>query len=573
MKKLTRFGKRIFVPLRYLHKAPAFSAFLWFILGIFCYNSFQPNVQIPQLAFILLLFLSVIIARKITFPFLICGVIAIPSQSSVVGTTPITGTPRRYSVQFSHTPIYSANDRTLQKAVMQDDSFSVPVLCVSKTPILPGQKQDLIGTLKLNNSGNFNSKFTLEVDSVVSISKPSKLFQKVNRVIARQSMEMQPFLKAIYTGNRVELSKETKYLFKHNGLSHLLALSGLHIGTLICALALLLKPLMISKHSKALIYTLLPWTIIMVTGTSSSIIRALIMSTVLFSAQLHRRPASGLNSIGVAGLIILCSSPESLFSPGFQLSFSAVIGIIIAIKTASRLSFQGFRKKAVVFFLVPMAASLSTYPIISIFFNEFTPFSIIPNTFFTPLFSISFTLSTMLLPLNSIPIINIIIDHIWNFFLGTLRIFTELLPMNSINTINNWILFAIPFTILLLICSDKNFRSQIITIYIMIIATLMIILQISLQNQPISVCKLQLETKQDLRNIPVNTKTKIALVYTSPQFASEAVAYVKQNRNFHTIFVNSSEMHPKEKKDLEHTGVTFMNSNDTITVNNIAIFP
>lgn len=574
MKKFIHFGKRVFIPIRYLHKAPAFSALFFFLLGIITYQFCTQSIQIPQIVFVLSLIIAVIFARKTTTPFYICGILALPSQPMILeDTSLLTNNPSEYHIEFSQTPFYSNNGNTLQKVLLKEGNSSIQVLCKSKHQILPGQKKTVVGTLKLNDNDMSTTSLLLEVDSVIAISQPSPLFQSINAAITRQAAEIQPLLRALYTGNRTQLSKNTKYLFKANGLSHLLALSGLHIGTLIITLALVLKPLLIAKRTKALIYTILPWLIILVTGTSSSIIRALLMSTIYFSAQLMRRPSSGFNSVGIAGLLILISSPKTLFTPGFQLSFSAVTGIIIAAKAASSFTVNGFSRRIVLFFIVPIAASLSTFPIIVYFFNDFRPLSIIPNILFTPLFSILFTISTILLPLNSIPFIKTGVDLIWLTYTWCLNLFTIHFPISSVSNTHNSLLIWIPITILLIVTSSKVYRSRVlISVGLIAVSTVVYSDIISKHTRPV-LEDIELYNRADLRAIPQSSSNDIILVSSSPEFAAEAILFLQKNRNYHSIFLRAEGVHPKEQRELEMLGVGLLHEGDTIAVNSNTLFP
>ena len=111
-----------------------------------------------------------------------------------------------------------------------------------------------------------------------------------------------------------------------------MALSGLHIGIITLILSLLLAPLDYLRLRKLrlclTIVVLLFYAAL--TGLSASVSRAVIMSTVTFIAFLVYRRNTPVNTLFLAAVLVLAISPFDLFDVGFQLSFMAVLFILIA---------------------------------------------------------------------------------------------------------------------------------------------------------------------------------------------------------------------------------------------------
>ena len=141
-----------------------------------------------------------------------------------------------------------------------------------------------------------------------------------------------PLLKALLTGDRSELSRDTVRVFRESGGAHLLALSGLHIGILYLFLSRLLWPLGNSLRARGIRYvlTVLAAAIFtLVTGASPSIVRAFLFIFINETARLSGRPRNALRVLSTALLVQLVLNPSAITSVGFQLSYLAMAGIFL----------------------------------------------------------------------------------------------------------------------------------------------------------------------------------------------------------------------------------------------------
>ena len=146
------------------------------------------------------------------------------------------------------------------------------------------------------------------------------------------SEETAPLLKALLTGDRSGLSRDTVRVFRESGGAHLLALSGLHIGILYLILSKLLWPLGNSLRARRIRYGLiLPAAgfFTLMTGASPSIVRAFLFIFLTETARMAGRPRDPLRVLATALLIQLVITPSSIVSIGFQLSYLAMTGIFL----------------------------------------------------------------------------------------------------------------------------------------------------------------------------------------------------------------------------------------------------
>ncbi len=154
-------------------------------------------------------------------------------------------------------------------------------------------------------------------------------------------------LKALTLGMPKGVPEDLKQVFQYAGTAHLLAISGLHLG--IMALWLFVSVQFAWKRLPAVFHFITPlqaaaaislpliWGYALMAGLRIATLRAAIMVTVFLSSGLLRRHSNGINSLALAGIIILIGMPYSLFEVGFQLSFASVAAIIIGVPRLERL--------------------------------------------------------------------------------------------------------------------------------------------------------------------------------------------------------------------------------------------
>lgn len=152
-------------------------------------------------------------------------------------------------------------------------------------------------------------------------------------------------VKALTSGDRSGLSRETKAAFRASGASHLLALSGLHLGILYALLTFLFggksggSPLLRSLRCTAI--TILTGSYVLLTGASPSLVRAFLFILLGELARLTGRKTSLLRSFCGALTLQLAFHPGAILSVGFQLSYLAMAGIVFLYPPLKRLYPEG----------------------------------------------------------------------------------------------------------------------------------------------------------------------------------------------------------------------------------------
>ena len=144
--------------------------------------------------------------------------------------------------------------------------------------------------------------------------------------------EEQAILRALAIGDRSGLSRELRAAWRDSGAMHLLALSGLHVGLLYALLHRLLSLLGGSRPARLLrsvVVLGLLWTYALITGLSASIARAVLMITFYEISAYVSGSRDGLSALAGSAFLLMLFDPESPRDIGFQLSYTAVLSILL----------------------------------------------------------------------------------------------------------------------------------------------------------------------------------------------------------------------------------------------------
>ncbi|MBN2231885.1 MAG: ComEC/Rec2 family competence protein [Deltaproteobacteria bacterium] len=212
-------------------------------------------------------------------------------------------------------------------------------------------------------------------------------------------------LVALVVGTRDTLPAATGEVFADLGVFHLLAISGLHVGLVtgfvfffVSRLALLLPAhRLIRGAAPVAAAAAIPicWAFVVWTGAGLPAMRAGIMATCLLVAVWWDRTDDPWSALLLAVAIILALWPESLFRPSFQMSVSAVAGILLLMRNYDRLLppgsgwKSGCRRRVMQCAGVSAAAWLATAPWAAAAFQRLAPWSIPANLFMVPVFSLA----------------------------------------------------------------------------------------------------------------------------------------------------------------------------------------
>ena len=224
-----------------------------------------------------------------------------------------------------------------------------------------------------------------------------------------------PLVKALITGDRSGLGKETIRVFRTSGASHILALSGLHLGIIYLIMNKLTIPLGKSPTARRVRFVILVGSscfYAVMTGASPSIVRALLFIIIGETGKLLLRERNPVRILIAALTIQLAMKPDVISTTGFQLSYLAMLGICTVYPWLVSIypDAGGIKGKMDPFRNIWKAASLSiscqmfTAPLVWIRFGNFPKYFLITNLIAMPLTSAVMVLSVATIALSFVGI-------------------------------------------------------------------------------------------------------------------------------------------------------------------------
>lgn len=195
--------------------------------------------------------------------------------------------------------------------------------------------------------------------------------------------DTEAFMRALLTGDRSSLYEDTELdtAMAVSGITHVVAVSGMHVAFLVGLLQLILG------HNKrlSLLCILTVWVFVLMVGAPPSSVRAGVMQTMLLSAPLFRRESDSLTSLSFALAVILIGNPFACGSVGLQLSFGAMAGIMLFSKPLYNRLKKRYLKLGRVgdYIIATFASSISvsvfSIPLIAVHFGYVSIYSALTN--------------------------------------------------------------------------------------------------------------------------------------------------------------------------------------------------
>ncbi len=192
------------------------------------------------------------------------------------------------------------------------------------------------------------------------------------------------FVSALVLGERSHMPADLKELFVKTGTAHILAISGMNMSIVAAFLFFFLRLIGCSRKEQFWGTIIFLFAYAFLSGWSASVVRACIMSAVILSSFALEFESDPLNSLGAAAVILLVFNPWNLFDIGFQLSFAAVLGILLLFKPSQRL-FSILPRFVGDSMALSLSAWVGTAGITLCHFKTITPVSILANIPIVPL--------------------------------------------------------------------------------------------------------------------------------------------------------------------------------------------
>jgi competence protein ComEC len=303
----------------------------------------------------------------------------------------------------------------------------------------------------LKNQNVFH-EIKIKETNTISVSTDINFYYYINLIKSKllKSYDVKSFKKdnynlliALLFGEKTELSKEITTNYTQAGIIHILAISGLHIALIYGIVLWLTKPLHRFKKGKLYIFLLslcVLWFYAILAGFSASIVRAAVMFSVVALAKIVNRQANIYNSLAVSAMLLLVFNPNYLFDVGFQLSFSAVLSIVIFQPLVRKYSYS----KHLIFLkikellLISLVAQIGVLPLILYYFGQFPLLFLLANLIAIPLSSFILILGLALIPFNFLfPKVAVYLSGLVNFLIEIMNVFTAWIVKFDVFIIKN----------------------------------------------------------------------------------------------------------------------------------------
>ena len=285
----------------------------------------------------------------------------------------------------------------------------------------------LLKTISTNEHKNYDYFGTIK-------KPPSSIFTECNKYFSNilykhLERDNYKFVDALLLGNKYELPASMKRDFRTLGLSHIIAVSGMHFSILFGMFGTLLGLLKIDKIVINIILIVFAIFFMGLTGFSPSVTRSAIMFIIYSLSFLFGRTNDSVTSLFLSVTLVCIINPNAVFDVGLLLSFSATLGIITLgsiLKPKTKIKPLKFILES---FIMTICAILFTLPFMWIFFGELSIISPLTNIIVNLPATFILYLAPFIIILNKIPPLlffaKVLINLFCNIFFAIVEFFTQ----------------------------------------------------------------------------------------------------------------------------------------------------
>ena len=251
---------------------------------------------------------------------------------------------------------------------------------------------------------------------------------------------------------------------KESGMTHITVASELHVNCIMAVLLWILFTCRVRKRYSYPIVIAILWAFAFLQGMALSIIRAVTMTTIFLFGELLSRDYDRKNTLFITAFIMLLANPYTLYDVGFQLSFGAVLGIILF---AAPIDFYLVRlvrfKKLSSLISVSLAAQILIIPLLAFYFNKISLYAILANLLIVPVLTVTLGLGFLLFAVGFMGtgaggVVAFVLRPFVKYILGVIFL-AEKLPFSSIDifTMNIWkmLVYYLIVTVVYLVMMKK----------------------------------------------------------------------------------------------------------------------
>ncbi|MEO6733852.1 MAG: ComEC/Rec2 family competence protein [Ferruginibacter sp.] len=261
---------------------------------------------------------------------------------------------------------------------------------------------------------------------------------------------------ALLIGYTNDLDKDLVQAYSNTGVVHIIAISGMHLGLIYLLLVAIFKKMPLLNRSKILQVLLILgclWLFSLLTGAAASVIRAAVMFSFITVGTSFKKRSSIYNSLAASAFVMLCYNPYFLWDVGFQLSYLAVVSIILFQKPIYNWWYirNTWGDKAWKLAAISLAAQILTFPICIYYFHQFPNFFLLTNLIAVPLSGIILYAEIALIAFSWIPYAGMFIGKAVTFMVWLMN--KIVLWLNEVpyavwdglpsSVLSTWLLYAV----------------------------------------------------------------------------------------------------------------------------------
>ncbi len=213
----------------------------------------------------------------------------------------------------------------------------------------------------------------------------------------------QGYMKGLLIGNADDIDPESFAAFSRLGLTHILAISGLHIAIYVGLLLWLLRRIGLTKEAACMIVMILLPFYVLLTGASPSAIRAGLMGMIGLYLASRGKLKDGLHILCLVGWVMLIYEPYYLLNVSFQLSFAVTAGLLIYVPLLHAL-LKRLPQRIASAVAVTLVAQFISFPLTIYYFNQFSLLSFLANFILVPISGL------LVLPIGSLALV---LSYVW----------------------------------------------------------------------------------------------------------------------------------------------------------------
>ncbi|WDA46208.1 ComEC/Rec2 family competence protein [Fusobacterium nucleatum] len=318
------------------------------------------------------------------------------------------------------------------------------------------------GYFLIKSIKEYENIYFVELEDVKSTRIEDSFLEKYlqtlfNRAEENYSYGIRNINRAILLGDNTRIKKDLKDKIRYIGLSHIFAMSGLHIGLVIAIFYFIFKKTVKNKRLIEILLLISITLYYLSVKESPSFTRAYIMAVVYLLGKLFYEKVDLRKTLFVSAIISILINPIAIFSVSFQLSYGAMIAITYIFPYVRKINYKKF--KILDYILFTSTIQIFLIPITVYYFSTVQVLSLISNLIFLPLASFYITINYIALFLENFYLsflLKPIIEILYKILIYLIDLFSELLYLSVEYENKKLIYIYIVVFVIIIICKNMK---------------------------------------------------------------------------------------------------------------------